>query len=187
MSYSSGTCSFKYVTATYIDVIYDTFRTHFEYILHKKTESLDTIGQWRDGLVHQINAHAKQQEDLVERIFNNRHVDLNSQREQSIQAYRNYATLRSDREMAPLLDQCNALKVELVSLNFTSHDTEFIEITSFDEPKKSRESDINADKNEESTSGKKTAMDGTSEPTNNQHTPSGVTPQASSPTTNPSE
>ena len=187
MTHSSYSSWGGYSTTTSTDRVDNAFRSHFYALFSQKSVALTTISKWRSELIDQIERHAEFQKILLEQIYITQYEHLGRERELYYQAYYSRETRNNDGQINQLLDQCKALKVELVNLNFTLRDTDFIEITPFDAPKEQRESNINADKNDDSALRTKATTDEASEPTNSQHTPPVVTPKASSSSTNPIE
>ena len=98
-----------------IDIGY-AFDRHVSALFRKKCQIVDEITHWSGTIIHQIQEHAQCQRKLLDDEYDRQASHLSEQRELLIGRAQMQESRRGGGPVEQLLDQCNELKREFLSM-----------------------------------------------------------------------
>jgi hypothetical protein len=127
------------------------FFDRYEKILNiQKTKTLDDITEWEDKLIRDIQKYVSKQRLILEQDYTNQIGYLNKTYKQFIEELQVHEHTKNTGQINQLLERCNALKFQLVSINYHGQNLPFLHLTRAVEPEdvKSDEYDVIEARNE---------------------------------------
>ena len=98
-----------------IDIGY-AFDRHVSALFKKKYQIADEITNWSGTIIHQIQEHAQCQRKVLDDEYERQASYLSEQRERLIARAQIQESRKSNEHIEELLDQCNELKLEFLSM-----------------------------------------------------------------------
>jgi hypothetical protein len=139
--------SYPVITYSYMSQsemrIHNSFDGYARDLSNRKQDMLNEILNWRNSLIHQIESHAREQLRL-DQEFQKQADCLHNTRNQFIDAARPHEQRGDDQQIRQLLQQCDALKVELGAFEFPERTLLFIQLMTEEQLARKKRNENNA-------------------------------------------
>jgi hypothetical protein len=96
-------------------------------LFDQREKAWQAIDEWYVGVIKQIQDHVSEQKHLLNQAYDDQKKYLDDMREHFLASFI-YGKKDDTKEIDRLLEKCRNLDVELASLDFYSHNTDFIRI-----------------------------------------------------------